>query len=586
MAGGTFKILWFLIKQQKLKISLSALLSVLSAGLTLVPLIIVCHIATVLMEPPPYDQGHIYLMAGLAILAVAIRFLCTGASAMFSHIAAYDLLYAIRVRILNHLGHLPLGYFQEQNSGTLKKIMGEDVERMELFLAHHIPDLTSSIVLPVITLIYLFTQDLGLALAALAPLFLAILVQSYSYRGYQPRLEQWQNALARMNASIIEYVQNIRVIKAFNQTVGSYARFKSSLDDFYGVIHSWANVGIRGYTLFQLLISAGLYFIFPVGIWLFLGGNVEIPTLVLFLLLGVGFMAPLNKLVRFAGEISLMGSGVNRIVEVLDEKPLTEPSSAQIPQEYSVEFQDVTFAYGDNEVLHNISFTAEQGKITALVGPSGAGKTTVAQLIPRFWDVPSGRILIGGVDIKNIPTHEVMKQASFVFQDVFLFNDTVTENIRMSSSRGVTDEEVMAAARAAQAHAFISGLPQGYQTQLGERGARLSGGEKQRIAIARAILRDTPIVIMDEATAFADPQNEARIQTALSELMRRKTVIIIAHRLSTITEVDKIVVLDKGRVVGEGRHEELLKKQPLYRAMWQAHTAASEWDLGTGGVPA
>jgi ABC-type multidrug transport system fused ATPase/permease subunit len=324
------------------------------------------------------------------------------------------------------------------------------------------------------------------------------------------------------------------------------------------------------------LVAANLVVILPVGAWLYMSGSLSMPTLILFMILGIGFSAPLLKLINRISAFQEILEGEKRINGILKEKPLLEPEIDKKLSSFDIKFLNIHFSYNGTEVLHDVNFVVPQNTVTALVEPSGAGKTTIARLIPRFWDVNRGEISIGGINIKDMKTERLMSLVAFVFQDVILFNDTVYENIRMGRE-DVSEEDVINAAIKAHCHEFISAMPEGYQTIVGEGGARLSGGERQRISIARAILKDAPIIILDEATAFVDPENEELIQDAIEKLAYRKTLIIIAHRLSTITEADQIIVLDEGKIVERGTHEEHIQAKNLYSRMWYAHVTAQDW---------
>ena len=564
--------------EHKNKLILVAILAAISAAMSLVPYGIVYLITIELFESSVVDKGYVWKLGLIALIAVTLRFGLLGASLLISHICAFNLLYDIRKRLLRKLGKLPLGYFTNRNSGTIKKIMMEDVERIELFIAHHIPDLVAGISLPIMTIIFLFFMDWRIAIAAILPLPIAIFAQTKMYKDRTVKMEEYNDNLEKMNGTIVEYVRAMYVVKAFNQTVESFTRYKESIDKYKRLWVSWTKESAPYFSLFMVILGAGLLFILPIGGWLFIVGEVTVSVLVLFLILGIGFMAPLLQLLYFASMLAMNLEGVKRINSVLDEDEI-ESSNIDIGKtlrNHNVEFKEVSFSYDKNDVLKNVNFMAKEGELTAFVGPSGAGKTTAAQLIPRFWDVNQGDILIGGVNIKNIPVEELMSKVAFVFQDVFLMNDTVYENITMGNE-GKSKEQVIDAAKAAQAHEFIVALPEGYQTVIGEGGSHLSGGERQRISIARAMLKDSPIIILDEATAFADPENEGKIQDALNELMMGKTVIVIAHRLSTITEADKIVVFEEGKIAGLGKHTELLKTNSLYNKMWESHTSARDW---------
>ena len=334
---------------------------------------------------------------------------------------------------------------------------------------------------------------------------------------------------------------------------------------------------ISNWSAFNTILGSSIVFILPVGLWLYLNDMTTIPILILFLIIGVGMVRSMFKAMTIFSSYQMIKTGVERIDSILNEEPLKDTVTPEESNGYSVEFDDVSFAYGEREVLHKVSFETGDRTITALVGPSGAGKSTIAQLIPRLWDIQEGNIRIGGADIRNIPVEKLMDTIAFVFQDTFIFSDTVASNIKMG--KDVPEQVMIDAAKAAQIHEVIMSLPDGYDTIIGEGGHNLSGGEKQRISIARAVLKDAPIIILDEATAFSDPDNESKIQGAIGELIRNKTAVIVAHRLSTIKDSDQIIVVDEGKIVGKGTHDELLKEQELYRRMWESHISAQEWTV-------
>ncbi len=565
--------------QKRSWLTASAILGVLSEVFGLIPFVVIYLVAVDLLNPP-IDGAYVWGLATAALAALVLKAITMYASAMLSHVAAFNILYGLRTRLAKHLGTLPMGYFTDRSTGSIKKVVGEDVERIELFIAHHIPDLVSSIALPTLIAGVLFFVDWRLALASLAPVPLAFIALSRMTNKaiMDKEMKRYHNALENMHSIIVEYVRGMPVIKVFNQTVFSFKRFKGSVDEYRDCTTGWAKRSNWSWTWFNVLLGSSLAFIVPVGIWLYSAGEVTMATFMLFLILGVGMVRPIYKAAFIMSNLVIIKEGVQRIDAVLSEPPLAEPRVPLVPKDFSVEFRDVSFSYGEGEVLKDVSFVARKGTVTALVGPSGAGKSTIAQLIPRLWDINKGQILIGDVDVRDIPTSELMDKVSFVFQDTFIFSDTVLENIRMGKE-SATLADVVEAAKAAQVHDVIAALPQGYRTAIGEGGHHLSGGEKQRISIARAILKDAPIILLDEATAFADPENECKIQEALSALIRDKTAIVIAHRLSTVVDSDQILVVDGGEIIGRGTHRELLGSQGLYRRMWDAHIAARSWSI-------
>jgi ATP-binding cassette, subfamily B, bacterial IrtA/YbtP len=579
MISETLKALIKTAGKQKKQLTLASILAVVSALFALVPFIIIYFLATAFLESsvnPTYFTYNVVFALVSAIICWALR----AAAGTLSHKAAFNIQYDLRIALIEKLGKVPMGYFNSTSSGTIKKVLNEDVERLELFIAHHLPDLVVSLSLPIIMVSFLFTVDWRMALVVLIPLPLAFVAQMFVYRGSETKMQEYHNNLEKMNSVIVEYVNGMPVIKVFNQTVTSFARYKESVERYFQQVSDWIHDTGISQALFVIVLESGLIFLIPIGTWWYFSGSLSLPTLLLFLILGISFIAPLSSLIFFGGMFSMNLEGMKRIKSILNEPELIEPKISKMPTKYSVEFSNVHFSYNSNEVLKGVSFIAEEGTITAFIGPSGAGKTTAAQLIPRFWDVKDGAILIGGVNIKDIPINELMAQVSFVFQDVFLSNDTIHNNIAMGNPNATT-EKVIAAAKIAQCNDFICALPKGYDTVIGEHGSHLSGGERQRLSLARAILKDAPIIILDEATAFADPENEGKIQQALSALMKEKTVIVIAHRLTTITEANQIIVFQAGQVAGCGTHQSLMNSCKVYQRMWQTYQKAKDWTLGS-----
>jgi len=410
---------------------------------------------------------------------------------------------------------------------------------------------------------------------------LVFMFYALSLKGVDKLMPQYTALLIKMNTAIIEYTNGMQVIKAFGLTASSYKKLTDACLEYGKFQSAWGRASFKHFNAATLLISSGVVLIFPAGMYFYITGTLSMGMFILFLLIGQGYSQPLMKLMLFMHTFSQVSKGEEEIHALINEKSLAEPENPQNPADYTIEFVNVDFAYEERQILNKVSFAAKQNEITALVGSSGAGKTTVARLIPRFWDVDSGEIKIGGVNIKNISTGKLMDMISFVFQDVFLFNVSIKDNIKFGKD-DAGDEEIIAAAEAAQCHDFITKLPAGYDTVAGQRGTKISGGEKQRIALARAILKDAPIIIFDEATSATDPENEDRIQTAVSKLIKGKTVIVIAHNLSTIVDVNKIVLVDNGQIIKHGRHLELLKSSSTYKNMWETHVKSNKLTLAGG----
>ncbi len=561
---------------KKVVLILAALLSVIHAVLSLVPYVLVFYIIKELLNSTTdFKLIQTYLI--YAIIAGIVSMFLFFLSGVMAHIAAYNVLHELRTYIANKVGVLPMGYLSNKNSGALKKILSDDVERIEHFISHQIPDFVKGISLPLITLGYLFSQDWRLALISFVPIVLIgiIIPKIFATPDGKELLDRQTETLENMNAGIVEYVRAIPVMKIFGQSAESFNKFGDTVISYREAVHAWTKKSVPGFALFTSVMNNAMLPLLALGLYLFFNNDLSTSTLLLFLILGTGYIKPIFALSNMAPQLALISNSMGGIDELLDQEILPENKDVQTPSNYEVTFDNVSFSYDeDKTVLKDLSFTVKEKSIVALVGPSGAGKSTVGQLLSRFWDVNDGSIKIGGIDVREYPTNQLMEIISFVFQDSFMFQQSLYDNIRMGMDK--TIEQVEAAAKAAQIHDLIMSLPNKYDTMYGQSGVHLSGGEQQRIQLARAILKDAPILILDEATAYADPENELKTQNAFSSLIKNKTVLIIAHRLSTITDVDQILVFDKGQLVGNDKHEELLVQNALYQRLWNAHTRAKD----------
>ena len=564
--------------QRKGLLFTSCILAVLHSVLSLVPYALVFYIIKELTKRVP-DFSLTYSYVSYAIGAILISMLAFFLSGVLSHIAAFNILYGLRKTLTNKVGVLPMGYLSHRNSGAFKKIISDDVERIETFVAHQIPDFVKAVALPLLTISYLFKEDWRLALISCLPLVvLALIMPLMLGKKNQHLTEKYHHSLEELSSGIVEYVRAMPVMKIFQQSAETFEKYGKKVYTFHRFVSDWIRHSSAPFAIFMSFASNAMLPVLALGLYLYFRQGVSLPTLLLFLILGTGYMRPLFVMSNMVMQLQLIEQGVQQIDAILTQPILPEGKTSEAPQNHDICFDQVSFAYeADRYVLEDISFTAKEGTITALVGPSGAGKSTVGQLLSRFWDVTKGRITIGGIDIREFPTEVLMRQVSFVFQESFMFQQTMYENIRMGMDK--TKDEVIAAAKAAQLHDFIMSLPQGYETRFGQSGVHLSGGEQQRFQLARAILKDAPILVLDEATAFADPENEHKIQEAFAQLIRGKTVLVIAHRLSTITTADQIIVFEKGHINSVGTHNELLEHSPLYKRMWDAHNRAKEWKL-------
>ncbi len=528
-------------------------------------------------------------MIGVLVCTVLAYLLRTHAFNQ-SHYAAFRLEEVLRARLADHLARVSLGEVQHWGAGALAKVMQDDVKELHLFVADSTPLHARAYVGPAVTLIALLWLDWRLALAAVAVLMLGLVAMTLAMRDSTELSQRYLAAREQVSAAIVEFVQAMPVVRTFDSGSATFGRYEQVLGDYLQFLRHWLREAGRSARLGMALLNTlpTLVVLLWLGAWLTWQDTLHFSTWLAVLLIGSGMAEAMMPLVSLQHLIEKTKISITRIDQVLEIPvlPAVTPERARTPNDASVVFERVSFRYGegDGEALSDLSFTAAPGTVTALVGASGAGKTTLARLIPRFWDVTAGRILIGGVDVREMVADTLMGQVAFVFQDTFLFADSIAANIRLGAPDASLDA-VRNAARAAQAHAFIEALPHGYDTRAGERGIFLSGGQRQRITIARAILQNRPILVLDEATAFADPENEAALVTALSHLMRGKTVILVAHRLSTIRDADQILVLEHGRLVESGRHDTLLATDGRYAALWRSYEQAQDWTLHRDNRP-
>ncbi|MDO4175533.1 MAG: ABC transporter ATP-binding protein, partial [Eubacteriales bacterium] len=517
--------------------------------------------------------------------AYAVKVVFFGLSTGLSHYTAYHILEKLRLRVADRFLHAPLGEVEAHSIGEIKNIMVDKIEDIEPPLAHMIPEGAGHLVLPVISLIALVVIDWRVALASLVTVPFSILCMALTFQISGKNFDAYNKANAYMNSTIVEYIEGIEVIKAFGRAGMSYEKFAAAIMDYKTFVIKWMSSTWVTMKLAFALFPSTLLGTLPVCLLLGSGGGITVAEVALCVMLSMSMVTSLAKLEVFGNSMKQIQLTVEELQDYLDMPPLPEPDRQADVSGYDIQLTDVHFSYTgnmENEVLHGIDLALPQGSFTALVGPSGGGKSTVAKLISRFWDVTGGSITIDGIDIRKMPLKQLADIVSFVTQDNFLFACSLKENIRLGNPNA-SDAEVYAAAEAAQCAEFIEKLPMGYDTPAGEAGKRLSGGEKQRIAIARMILKNAPIVILDEATAFTDPQNEEKIQQSIAALSEGKTLLVIAHRLSTIRQADNIVVLKNGAILAQGKQEHLLETCPLYRELWQAHIGAKAWAVSSAG---
>ena len=512
------------------------------------------------------------VMALFIVLGIVFHTLSTN----LSHKTTFALIAGIRTALLEKLARLPLGTVRETPSGALKNIMVERTDAIETTLAHVVPEVTANLLAPLLMFLYLCRIDWRMALLSLATLPLTLLCLMAMFRDYERPFRRTQETTKALNDTAVEYIGGIEVIKAFGKAESSYARFARAAEENANSFTDWMQATIVPFSLGMTIAPATLLAVLPLGAVFVMQGTLAFHDYVMILILACGLITPLITALSYSDSIGKATSIFGEIDAVLTLPELSRPVGSRVmPKGSEVRLCDVRFGYGEKEVLHGINLCIPEGKVTALVGPSGSGKSTIAKLVASLWDVGDGSITLGGVDLRELSTEDYNRQVAYVSQDSFLFNTTVRENIRMGRP-GASDAEVEQVARDSGCYDFIAELENGFDTVVGGSGAHLSGGERQRISIARAMMKDAPLLILDEATSYADPENEALIQRSVARLAQNKTLLVIAHRLSTIVNADQIVVVQDGKIAACGTHEALLRESPLYRKMWEAHSSARD----------
>ena len=536
---------------------------------------IIIQIITALVNGTAELPRCLILCTWMAFFGV-LRYVLHSISTSLSHHATFYVLSNTRIRLLDKLAALPLGAVLDRSSGAYKNIIVERVDSIETTLAHILPEMTANIAGALAVLAVLFLEDWRMGFSMLIVVPLGVLCCMSMFRGYSEKFQRTVTSTKALNDTAVEYISGIEIIKAFGQSKTSYAKFVSAAKEGADCFIDWMRGSLFGQVAGMALFPSTLLGILPVGCLLHMHGTLSAETFLAVIVLSFGVMQPLITALSYTDDIAQVKIIIGEVAEVLSGEEMQHPTTAEtLPADNAIELKNVCFAYHDKEVLHGINLHIAPGTVNALVGPSGSGKSTTARLIASLWDIKGGAIELGGVDIRTLPLVECTKRIAYVSQDNYLFDLSVMDNIRMGR-KGASDEEVIDAARKCGCHAFIMGLENGYQTMCGASGGHLSGGERQRISIARAMLKDAPIVILDEATSYTDPENEAVIQSALAQLVQGKTLLVIAHRLSTIADADQIIVVNQGRIEAIGTQEALLASCPLYQTMWEAHISVKD----------
>ena len=562
---------------KKQQLTFSVILSVLSSIFEIVPYIAVAVLLQFALESKLTMEWAV-LLPVIALCGFFLKHWLYAKSTLCSHKVAYEIIKNIRVAVMRKMSRVSMGTVQSKSSGEFKQLIMDDADRLEVPIAHAIPEMIASTLVPVLVILYLLLIDWRMALAALATGVIGNVIYYCMLIGRGEMMKEYMASNANMNATIVEYVNGMEVIKAFNQTASSMDRFQSSVLKVRDVTTKWYRHCWPFMSISQAVLPSSIAFVLPVGMALFSGCAVSLSELILCILLSMAIVGSLQTFLDFWESTAVVAEVQPRIQALLDMEELPEPTQPKHSTGANVELKDVHFGYGGSEVIRGVSFAAKAGTVTALVGPSGSGKSTLAKLIARFWDVDAGAVLVGGTDVRELSLSDLTEKISFVSQDNFLFNMSLRDNIRIGKP-DATDKEVEWAAAQAGCDEFIARFPKGYDTNAGDAGARLSGGERQRLAIARAILKNAPIVILDEATAFTDPENEDKLQHSIDKLTKGKTLIVIAHRLSTIMYADQILVLEDGQITSRGTHEQLLTSSETYLDMWKAHISTMDWSM-------
>ncbi len=525
------------------------------------------------------SSGYILIASAGVIAFLIIKAVTHKIGLTLSHKAAYNTLCDMRKTFSEKLAKLPLGIIQNKGTGYYKKKIVEDIESMEITLAHIIPEMIPNVVVPIFVLVIVFIADWRMGLLSLASIPFGIVPMMLMMRIGLKKMPVYFSAQNGLNNTIVEYISGMEVIKIFGQTDSSFEKYENSVKNYVKYSVDWTLSSCKEMAIVTIVLPCTVILSLPIGLLMYFNGTLPLETLFFTLMITIGIGLPFNKALLFIPHFPQLSYAMNELEAVFFQEELKTGSITEQPKSYDIEFEKVSFAYEEKNVINDVSFRIKEKTMTAIVGPSGGGKSTLVKLLVHYYDIGSGKIIIGRESISDYSQEALTQMISFVSQDNFLFDDTIMENIR-KGKQNATDEEIIKAAKIASAHDFIINLENGYHTVVGSSGGKLSGGERQRIAIARAMLKDAPIIVLDEATAYSDAENEDLIQDAINRLMKEKTVIVIAHRLRSIVNADDILVIDKGKIIDMGTHENLMKRSALYEHLWEANEKSYNWELG------
>lgn len=570
------KVLFSFAGEAKGKMPLAVFLAIVGELFGMLPFLAAAALANEVYAGTATVERSL-MWAGGAALGIVLRTLFCTLSSARSHKVAFTILKNIRRAIADKMRRVPMGVMLETPSGVHKTLMVDNVGKLEDSIAHVVPEAPSQIAAPLACIVLIFVLDWRMGLASLITIPLSIPFIIGMMQGYSEKMETYLRSGSEMNAALVEYVGGIQVIKAFGRTGASFGKFSHAVKFFHDSTLDWWRQCWFWMAAVKAVIPSTFLGSLPVGAWLLMNHKISLPVFIACIVIPIGFIAPLMKLAFGSEQLTTIAANLKPVREFLAIPEQSRPKQKAELDGSAYSFEEVSFSYDESkEVLHRVSFRTEPETMTAIVGPSGSGKSTIAKLMAGFWDATEGVVRYGGKDIREIPFDQMMGEISYVAQDNFLFDKSIRENIRMGNPKA-TDEQIEEAAKAANCHDFILQLPQGYNTPAGDAGDRLSGGERQRITIARAMLKESSVVILDEATAYADPESEAQIQEAVGRLVQGKTLIVVAHRLSTIQNAQQILVVDKGRIIASGTQKQLLNECPLYRTMWEQHIGAADF---------